>query len=117
MSLSLPHGTGDGGRESLCGRGALIVRRPALSSGAGDPHHKEACGGSGGWGGRGRLRRVRSNLANPHLCTPPPPSPPRRLFLNLPARAPPPQSQDGDRLNADSPVSDERSNSAPCISA
>src|SRR2546430_13041603 len=31
--------TGNGGRESLCGRGALIVRRPALSSGARDPHH------------------------------------------------------------------------------
>src|SRR5206468_12354147 len=76
MSLSLPHGTGDGGRESLCGRGALIVRRPALSSGAGDPHHKEACGGSGGWGGRGRVRRVRSNRAKPpHTSPTAPPSP------------------------------------------
>src|SRR5207244_6595927 len=39
MSLSLPHGTGNGGRESHCGRRALIVKRPAVSSGAGDPRH------------------------------------------------------------------------------
>src|SRR5947199_5190680 len=85
MSLSLPHGTGDGGRESLCGRGALIVRRPALSSGAGDPRHKEACGG---WGGRGRLRRVRSNLPSPSLTSPSSPNPLRCVFFSFLYAAP-----------------------------
>src|SRR5207249_10418128 len=80
MSLSLPHGTGDGGRESLCGRGALIVRRPALSSGAGDPHHEREAGGGRGRAGEGgggwpRLRRSlhKPPPTSPNLHRPPPP--------------------------------------------
>src|SRR2546430_10053678 len=45
MSVSL-HGDKTGERRPLrlCGRGALIKRRPALSSGARDPHHQISAG-------------------------------------------------------------------------
>src|SRR2546426_5392779 len=60
MSVSLPHGTGNGGRQSFYGRRALIVRRPALSSGARDPHHHFRRG-------RGRRDRKSTRLNSSHL--------------------------------------------------